>query len=227
MIPLRDTIPSRHLPVMTWSIILVTLAVFLYQLKQLEFDPEAYQYLLGQFGLIPESFRGRLPVLDPAAWFPFVSYMFLHGGWMHAIGNLWALWLFGDNVEDRMGPGRFLLFYLTSGIVAGLVHFYSDPLSPSVTIGASGAIAGIMGAYFVMFPSARIVTLIPVFFIPLFLEIPALVYLGFWLLSQIYSFMLSREAGEVSNIAWTAHIGGFLAGLILHPLFLKTRRKYY
>jgi membrane associated rhomboid family serine protease len=223
MIPLRDTIPSRRWPVMNILLILASLLIFFYQIKLLQLDPDLYRALIDQYGLIPVRFLKR-QALDTATLLPFLSYIFLHGSWLHVIGNLWALWLFGDNVEDRMGSFRYLAFYLTCGIVAGLVHVWSDPLSKMVTIGGSGAIAGVMGAYFVMYPTARIVTLIPIFFIPFFIRIPAVIYLGVWLLTQVYSMVLSQAgAGTASNIAFAAHVGGFVGGMILQPFYRKSR----
>jgi membrane associated rhomboid family serine protease len=159
---------------------------------------------------------------------PLLSYNFLHGDWLHLIGNMWALWLFGDNVEDQMGPLRFLAFYLTTGVIAGIIHVIFNPGSSIPTIGGSGAIAGLMGAYFLMYPTSKILTIVPLFFIPLFLEIPAVIYLAIWLFTQIYAVLHRPESGAVSNIAWTAHVGGFAAGFILHRLFFRprVRRRY-
>ncbi len=227
MIPLRDTIPSRRWPVMNVLIIIATFAVFLHQQQLLQLNPELFEKLIDRYGLIPARFSQSLLSGKPD-FLPFVTYMLLHSGWMHVIGNLWALWLFGDNVEDRMGSFRYLLFYLSCGIIAGAVHFWIEPTSNVVTIGASGAIAGVMGAYFIMYPSARIVTLIPIVIIPLFVPIPAWIYLGFWLVSQIYSLVVAQGAPEMaSNIAFAAHIGGFVAGMFGQRFFVKSRRSYH
>ena len=223
MIPLRDTIPSRHWPVITWFIIISNLCVFVYQQS---LDPQAIRFLNSEYGLIPlRIFRNGISGFQELI--PFLSHLFLHAGWMHLIGNMWALWLFGDNVEDLMGSFRFLLFYICMGMVAGLVHIFSEPTLPIPTIGASGAIAGVMGAYFVLFPSSKIVTIVPLFFIPFFIEIPALIYLAFWLVSQVYSILTSRQLGIVSNKAWSAHIGGFMAGIFLHRFFFPVKRRKY
>ena len=132
--------------------------------------------------------------------------MFLHGGWMHIIGNMWTLWIFGDNVEDRMGPLRFVCFYLLCGLAAGLVHWFTNLDSTLPTVGASGAIAGVLGAYFFLFPYARVIVLVPVLFLPFFFELPALVYLGFWALSQVLSGTLSLVGPrEVGGVAWMPH----------------------
>lgn len=223
MIPLHDTIPSRRLPVMTWAIILTNLLVFFFQKSLL---PREYFEFVNEYGLIPARVYSALE-LNQFLVRPFVSYMFLHGGWLHIISNLWALWLFGDNVEDRMGPCRFLLFYFCMGIIAGGVHFINNPGSTLPTIGASGAIAGVMGAYLIMYPAARILTFIPLFFIPFFVKIPAVIYLLFWFGSQFYAALSTHNSSTVSNVAWWAHVGGFGAGLLCHFIFLKPRRKRY
>jgi membrane associated rhomboid family serine protease len=151
--------------------------------------------------------------------------MFLHGGWMHIIGNMWTLWIFGDNVEDRMGPLRFVLFYLLCGLAAGVTHWLTNPDSTIPTVGASGAIAGVLGAYFFLYPHARIIAMVPIFFWPFFFELPAITYLGFWILSQIFSGTLSLALPkDVGGVAWWAHVGGFIAGAALHRLFVKRRR---
>lgn len=228
MIPLKDTIPSRHRPIMTWVLILVNLLIFIYQFRLLRLNPGIYHHFIGSFGLVPANFK-RLEPGQILLLYPFLTYIFLHGGWMHLISNMWALWLFGDNIEDRMGPVRFLLFYLVCGVIAGIVHFMTSQGSSIATIGASGAIAAVMGAYFILYPTSRIITLVPIFIIPFFFEIPAVIYLAFWLITQVYSVLLSQQGEAVANVAWWAHIGGFIAGIILHRLFfsLRRREKYY
>jgi membrane associated rhomboid family serine protease len=146
---------------------------------------------------------------------------------MHFIGNMWSLYLFGDNVEDRMGPVRYLLFYLLCGLVAGLSHCIAYPASEIPSIGASGAISGVYGAYFLLFPTARVITLVPILIIPFFFEIPAVVYLGVWFLTQLFSGTLALGSPDYfTGIAWWAHIGGFVAGMILLPLFKKSPQDY-
>ena len=223
MIPLKDTIPSRHRPYMTWILILINAGVFIFQLQLLNSDPVAYRALLTRFGLVPTEIV-RIEPVEFLDYYPFLTYLFLHGGWMHLISNMWALWLFGDNIEDKMGPFRFCLFYLLGGIVAGIVHLATNLGSDVPTIGASGAIAAVMGAYFLQYPSSRIITMVPIFIIPLFIEIPAMIYLAFWLVLQVYSVFLSQTGALVANVAWWAHIGGFIAGLSLHRFFFYTRR---
>jgi membrane associated rhomboid family serine protease len=145
---------------------------------------------------------------------PFFSSMFLHGGWLHLIGNMWALWIFGDNVEDRLGHLRYFAFYLASGIAAGLLHVLVNPDSMVPTVGASGAIAGVMGAYFRFYPQAKVQTLIPPFFVGPFFELPAVLFLGWWFLLQFCNGSLSLgPRGNFGGVAWWAHVGGFLFGL--------------
>jgi membrane associated rhomboid family serine protease len=152
--------------------------------------------------------------------------MFLHGGRPHILGNLWTLWIFGDNVEDRMGPARFLAFYLFTGLAAGLTHWFTNLDSAVPTVGASGAIAGVLGAYFVLFPRSRIIVLVPVFFLPLFFQLPAVIYLLFWLLSQIMGGAISGlTASEVGGVAWWAHVGGFATGMVTQWFFRSSEDK--
>ena len=226
MIPLRDNIPHRHPPLMTWLIILINGLVFAFELSLPSSQIKAFFDL---FGIVParyfhrEDLSGVGPLPFPTYW-PLFTSMFLHGGWLHIIGNMWFLYLFGDNVEDRMGHFRFLLFYLLAGLCAGVVHILTNAGSTMATIGASGAIAGVMGAYFVLYPRARVITLIPIFFYPMFIEIPAVVFLLFWFLTQLLSGGLAlAEGANVGGIAWWAHIGGFVAGTLLQFLFVRSK----
>jgi membrane associated rhomboid family serine protease len=223
MLPISDTVPRRNPPVMTWILILANVIVFLCELMMSEYTLERFFYF---FGIVPARFTHPawaawvgLPIDD---YWPFLTSMFLHSGWLHIIGNMWTLWIFGDNVEDRMGPIRFLFFYLLCGIAAGIVHSLTNPDSMMPAVGASGAIAGVLGAYFFLFPYARIVVLIPVFIFPFFFEMPAVLYLGFWILTQVFSGTLALATPEqVGGVAWWAHVGGFTAGIILHFFFVK------
>jgi membrane associated rhomboid family serine protease len=151
--------------------------------------------------------------------------MFLHGGWLHIIGNLWTLWIFGDNVEERMGSGRFVVFYVLCGLAASITHVLTNAQSTVPAVGASGAIAGVMGAYFFLFPYSRVIVVIPILIFPFFFELPAVIYLGVWALTQVFSGTLSIASGnvQVGGVAWWAHVGGFGAGLILHFLFVMGR----
>ncbi|MFQ5668901.1 MAG: rhomboid family intramembrane serine protease [Acidobacteriota bacterium] len=224
MFPLRDTIPSRHLPLATWSLIVANLVIFT---QELLLPPRQIQALFTFYGVVPARYMHPGALADPgwagSGWLPFFTSMFLHAGWLHVLSNMWVLWIFGDNVEDRMGPMRFSLFYVCSGLIAGLVHMVTNAGSAVPTVGASGAIAGVMGAYLLLFPSARVIALIPFFFWPLFLEVPAVVFMLVWFAMQFSSGLLAlgQAAG---GVAWWAHVGGFLGGMIFCPLFLRPRR---
>ncbi len=221
MFPLQDNVLSRSTPLVTWGIILLNALVFFYELS---LPPARLEYFIAEAGMIP----ARLQV-DPEAWWTLLTCMFLHGGWMHFIGNMWVLYLFGDAVEDRIGHGRYLTFYLLCGLAASLTHYFTNSTSTVPTLGASGAIAGVMGAYFLMFPTAQVVTLIPIVFFPFFVEIPAVVFLGFWFLSQLFSgalSLLNTHYTAYEGVAFWAHVGGFVAGMILLPVFKKSRKQY-
>lgn len=228
MIPLKDTIPHRDKPFITWLLITINIFVFLFQIS---LPPDILEYFVYKLGFVPYDLTTLLNYglrLELVFFLrPLITHMFLHGSWMHLIGNMWSLWLFGDNVEDRIGHLRFFVFYLLSGIVASLTHYIFNIHSTIPTIGASGAIAGVMGAYFIMFPLARIVTLVPLFWIPFFLEIPAVVFIGFWFVSQIFSGLFSLF-GPVfgGGIAWWAHVGGFVFGAIAIRIFKKSLSRY-
>jgi membrane associated rhomboid family serine protease len=223
MFPIRDTIPARNPPIVTWLLILANGFVFLLELMMPPPVREQFFYL---FGVVPARYTHPawaswvgLPFDD---YWPFLTSMFLHGGWLHIIGNMWTLWIFGDNVEDRMGPLRFLAFYVLCGLAAGLMHWFTNADSIVPAVGASGAIAGALGAYFALFPRARVIVLVPVLIFPFFFELPALVYLGVWAFTQALSGTLSLAAAdEVGGVAWWAHVGGFVAGLALYSLFLR------
>jgi membrane associated rhomboid family serine protease len=227
MIPIQDTVHARTPPLAVYALIAVNVIMFAFELALPEGDLDRFLYL---FGLVPARYTHPqwaawvgFPVDD---FWPFLTSMFLHGGWLHIIGNMWTLWIFGDNVEDRMGPLRFTLFYLTCGLVAGIVHWFTNPHAAIPTVGASGAIAGVMGAYFMLFPRSRVVVLVPVLFFPLFFEVPAVVYLLFWALTNVFSGTLALAGpSNVGGVAWWAHVGGFTAGVVLHRLFLRPRNE--
>lgn len=216
MFPIRDTIPSKNYPIITNTLIAINIFCFLIQLSQgTNFDRFAYIY-----GLVP----ARYTIGQIAAYFTFgqqvfsfISFMFLHGSFMHILGNMWFLYIFGDNVEDHLGHFRYLVFYLLCGILSGLTHFFLNLQSNIPTIGASGAIAGVMGAYFILHPTSRILTLVPIIIIPFFFEIPAFFFLGIWFLFQFINATASH--GQIGGIAWWAHIGGFVFGIILLKVF--------
>jgi len=215
MIPLRDTIRSKNYPVINNALIALNVIVFIMEMGNLD------RFVL-IYGFIP----ARYTVPEIAAYFtvgeqlfPLISFMFLHGGFWHLVGNMWFLYIFGDNIEDRLGHLRYLVFYLLCGWASALVHLAFNWHSQVPTVGASGAIAGIMGAYFILYPRSRILTLIPIIIIPFFFEIPAAFFLGFWILFQVFSAsIIDPHAG---GIAWWAHIGGFLSGMAFLWVFLS------
>jgi len=224
MLPLRDDVPSRRYPVMTVTIIAVNVAAFLHELglgRNLE------EFLV-VWGIVPV--RYTVPQVAglftrPEQLLAFLTSMFLHGGWLHLFGNMWSLWIFGDNVEDSLGRLRFLWFYLMGGVAASLVHIYTNPASHVPTIGASGAIAAVMGGYFRLYPRANVEMLIPPFFFGPFFVVPAVVFLGWWFLLQFFNGTLSLVANssQGAGIAWWAHIGGFIFGALLCSV-MKIRR---
>jgi membrane associated rhomboid family serine protease len=211
MFPIRDTIRSRSFPIANYGIIALNVLVFLFQTSLSE---RGFYLFLQWFGLTPAQFSLFLPL----QWITIFSSMFMHGGWFHLISNMWTLYIFGDNVEDRMGTKRYVAFYLISGSVAAITHVFSSPELNVPAVGASGAVAGVLGAYFLLYPSARVTTFIPVFFLPWFVDIPAFFYLGIWFFLQVVNGLLVGAA-VMSGIAWWAHIGGFIVGLLLARLF--------
>ncbi len=216
MIPIRDAIRSKNFPAVNFMIIGLNIIVFLWQLAQGPHLKEAF-YL---YGMVPLRYSN--PGLSAhftsfQQYLPFLSSMFLHGGFLHIIMNMWFLYIFGDNIEDRLGHIRYLFFYLFCGVAAGLVHLFTNWNSNIPTIGASGAISGVMGAYLLLYPRSRILTLIFIFFFIQFIEIPAFIFLGIWFLLQLFSAGLTPR--NVGGVAFWAHIGGFVAGLIFVKIF--------
>ncbi|MQA30108.1 MAG: rhomboid family intramembrane serine protease [Luteitalea sp.] len=213
MIPLRDVIPSRTTPYVTVTIIILNALAWFFELA---LPRDVLPVFLQFYGVVPADFSA--PTL--------VTSMFLHGGWSHVIGNMWYLWIFGDNVEDRLGHGRFLFFYLLCGIGAAFGQITIDPQSTLPVIGASGAIAGVMGAYFVLYPRSRVLTLIPLIIWWEIIELPAILLLGFWFVMQLFS------AGSVAitasthggGVAFMAHVAGFVMGMIGVMAFKKRRQ---
>jgi membrane associated rhomboid family serine protease len=215
MIPIRDTAQSKNYPVVNTAIIGLNILVYFIQIAQ---GPGLERFIY-TYGLVP----ARYTVPEVSAYFTIgqqllapLSFMFLHGGFWHLLGNMWSLYIFGDNVEDRLGPLRYLIFYILSGIASGVFHMLSDTQSMVPTIGASGAVAGVMGAYFITHPNSKILTLIPIIFIPWFVEIPAFIFIGIWFAMQL----LNAAAGG-GGIAWWAHIGGFIFGILFLRVALK------
>jgi len=216
MFPLYDTVRSRKFPFVNLLLIVANVLAYLYELQM---DSGALKEFIFAWGLIPTRLLGNPSV----EWTTIFSAMFLHGGWFHILSNMWVLFIFGDNVEARMGGFKYLIFYLLSGIAAGLLQTTILPSSQVPMIGASGAIAGVLGAYLILFPRSRIASLVPIFFIFTIIEIPAFVFLIFWFVSQIYSGLFSIQGGSGSGIAWWAHIGGFLFGTIAVFFFARRR----
>jgi membrane associated rhomboid family serine protease len=214
MIPLRDTEPSYTFPFITVALILLNVAAFLYEVS---LDPYELNFFIAQYGVIPTRFQ----------WMDVLTSIFLHGGWMHLIGNMWFLWIYGDNIEDILGHSQYLLFYLLCGVAATMVHVFFNADARVPTIGASGAIAGVMGAYVVKFPHSRITTLVPIFVFLTTMEIPAYIILLYWFVIQFFSGVGSVGHSHLSQggVAWFAHVGGFLAGVVL-ILVMRTRDRW-
>jgi membrane associated rhomboid family serine protease len=215
MIPLRDVIPSRTFPALVIAIIVLNAFAFLFE--QTLSDRELALFVR-VYGVVPASFT----------WSSVFTSMFLHGGWMHILGNMLFLWIFGDNVEDRLGHGRFVAFYLLCGTVAALAHVMSEPGSLIPTIGASGAVAGVMGAYFVLYPHSRILTLLPLFIFWQVIEVPAVLFLGLWFALQLFSgfgtMLMATQGAPAGGIAFWAHVAGFVAGVVLVFAFRRPER---
>jgi membrane associated rhomboid family serine protease len=212
MIPLRDVIPSRTVPYITVTIIVLNLVAWFVELS---LPRDVLPVFLEVYGVVPADLHAST----------LISSMFLHGSWSHVIGNMWYLWIFGDNIEDRLGHGRFVAFYLLCGLTAALGQIAVDPHSRLPTIGASGAIAGVMGAYFVLYPHSRVLTLIPWIFLQI-VEVPAIVLLGFWFLMQLFSagaiaVTMSTHGG---GVAFAAHVAGFMTGVA--SVFVFRKRGY-
>ncbi len=229
MIPLRDDAPRFTTPWVNYFLLALNVAVFLFELA---LGPGLREQFLFQFGVVPAEItglvRGTHGITASGSLIPILTSMFLHASWLHLIGNMWVLYIFGDNIEDHLGHFKYLVFYLISGIAAALVHTLLNPSSDIPSVGASGAIAGVMGAYFVLFPSARVLTLVPFLFI-FFVWLPAWIVLGYWFLIQFlsgtatYIATSSRSAG---GIAFWAHVGGFVAGITLIKLFPSRPRRF-
>lgn len=224
MIPLRDDNPVYATPVVTWALVASCVLVFLWQIS---LSDAGFHRVVFTLGVIPAVLLGnaQLPpeiaVVSPSV--TMLTSMFLHGGWLHLAGNMLYLWIFGDNIEDRMGRLRFLLFYLACGIAAVLAQALPEPEGRTPMIGASGAISGVLGAYLLLFPRARVLVLVPLGFILKAIRLPAVWVLGLWFFVQLVSSLLA-PAGE-GGVAFRAHLGGFVAGLAFAPLFLAGRRR--
>ncbi len=221
MIPLKDRNPSKSVPFVNYLLIAANAAVFFYELS---LGPKLDAFYMN-YGLVPGRYLDMVTHHSHiiTRYLPFFTSMFIHGGWLHIIGNMWFLYIFGDNVEDMMGHRNYLLFYFISGLAAAAAQVFLSPTSNIPTIGASGAISGVLGAYLVMFPRAKIVTLLPIFFFFGIIDISAILFIGFWFLIQFFSGIESLGQGTSGGIAWWAHVGGFLAGIVMVPFFKKRR----
>ena len=213
MFPVHDDNPTIGTPVATVALIGLNLAAFAYELSL----GDEIQGLFMAYGVIPRDVIYALSgtPIDPRPLVTLFSSMFLHGGWVHLGGNMLYLWVFGDNVEDKMGHARYIVFYLVCGISASALHVVLEPTGALPTVGASGAISGVLAAYLVMFPKARVLTVIPIFIFLQTAELPALVVLGMWFVIQFFNGLASLGTTETGGVAWWAHIGGFVAGLLL------------
>lgn len=218
MIPIRDNIQSKNVPVI--NNLLIGINVVMFGVQMLQGSDMGFHRLVYIYGLVPARYTVQGWAEGVSLFqqgIAFITFMFLHGGIMHLLLNMWFLYIFGDNVEDRLGPLRYTIFYLMCGMLSGLTHLALNSHSTAPTIGASGAVAGVMGAYFLLHPKAKILTLIPIIIIPWFIEIPAYFFLGIWFLIQLFN--VSQSLGAASGIAWWAHIGGFLCGMVLLKIF--------
>lgn len=241
MFPLRDNIRSRRRPVVNYLILIATSIVFFLQITE---RGERGETLADRYGMVPKRVLqpndpvvvegviieagGQVPIryeLEPPpipVWITLLTCIFLHGGWLHFLGNMWFLYIFGDNVEDRLGRLRYLLFYLGTGVAAGLAHLVTNPGSPVPTIGASGAIAGVMGGYFVLYPRATVLTIVPIFLFVQVVVLPAVLFLGIWFVLQFFQGALSLGGSAMQGVAWWAHVGGFVAGILTIGLLRMT-----
>ena len=228
MFPIRDDVPSRSFPSVTVALIITNFVIFLWEAA---LDRFALVYLIRTFGFVPYKITAYLTGYDLpgfSSFLPILSSIFLHGSWMHVISNMWYLWIFGDNVEDRLGHTKFFFFFLACGVLANLAHYVFNALSQVPTIGASGAVAGVMGAYLISYPRARITMLVPIFLFIQFVELPATLMIGIWFILQLLQGIGSLVAASVTGgVAWWAHAGGFIAGMLFLKLFRPRPRVYY
>ncbi|MEL6139672.1 MAG: rhomboid family intramembrane serine protease [Cyanobacteria bacterium J06628_6] len=225
MVPLSDNNPIRITPYVVYALVAINIVIFIYELTlQTGATDVALQQFFNTWAIVPreltESFTGQSAV-PVSEWFTLVSSQFLHGGFLHIAGNMLYLWVFGNNIEDQLGHAKFIVFYLVCGVLAGLCQWIFDPLSTVPTLGASGAIAGVMGAYIIRFPKAQILTFLPLFFIFTTVRIPAIFFLGWWFVQQAFYSIASLGAQAdmgTGGVAYLAHAGGFVFGVILGPL---------
>jgi membrane associated rhomboid family serine protease len=233
MIPIRDDTPTYSTPFINYLLIGLNTLIFLFELS---LNPQVRQAFVYQFGVEPVRVLTALGLaqvhVPQASAVPLLTSMFLHASWLHLIGNMWVLWIFGDNIEDHLGHFPYLVFYLVSGLAASLLHILLNPNSTIPSVGASGAIAGVMGAYFLLFPSARVLTLVPLIIFFTFIWLPAWIVLGYWFVLQFLSgaaTSIAYSSKTSGGIAFWAHVGGFVAGLLmikLMPQRIRPRSRY-
>lgn len=231
LIPIRDDNPTRRFPIVTVSLLLINFAIFIYMFTLP--SESALNEFVTRYSLIPRSIlqaaTGQMVTansLQPV-YLTLITSMFLHGGILHIASNMLYLWIFGNNVEDFLGRVKFIVFYLVSGIAGSFMQMALDPASPIPNLGASGAISGVLAAYLILYPGARVLTILPILFFIQIIRIPALVLIGFWFILQLFSglFTIGNTGG---GVAYFAHIGGFLAGLVMTILLARRRpRRYY
>jgi membrane associated rhomboid family serine protease len=226
MLPIQVAVPTRYLPVVTWCLIALNSGVFLFQIS---LSPSELELFLQSYALIPARYFGPYSHPEPSVieYLPFFTNMFLHGGFLRLILNMWTLWLFGPTVEDRLGRGKYLTFYIACGVCASLAHAVFNPTSTIPALGASGAISGVLGGFMLMFPFAQLLVVIPILFFPFFFELPAVVFAGLWFLMQVLSGTVQLfMPEETGSITWWAHIGGFVAGVVLTPVLRQSKERY-
>jgi membrane associated rhomboid family serine protease len=233
MIPIRDDAPRSTTPFITYFLIILNLAVFLYERAILGFQGHAaLSALLFEFGVVPRVetaiLTGNTELSPALAIIPLFTSMFLHGGWLHVIGNMWFLWIFGDNIEAYLGHFKYLILYLFSGLAASLLHILFNLNSGVPSVGASGAIAGVMGAYFVLYPRARVLTLVPLIVFWTFWWLPAWIFLAYWFVIQFLSGAATAisATSQTGGIAFWAHVGGFAGGILMIKIFPPRRQRY-
>jgi len=240
MFPLKDDVPTRSFPLITVTLIALNVLVYLYEFtlwppglppREALAASRLYEDFVREFGLVPCRVGEVCPAslatrLDgaPWPWLTVFTSMFVHGGLFHVGGNMLYLWIFGNNVEDSMGKGRFVFFYLVCGVAAAVAQYLSDPTSPVPMIGASGAVSGTLGAYLILHPSAHVWTLVGFGWFWRVVPVPAVVVLGFWIVVQVVNALGTFSGGQTGGVAFLAHVGGFVAGMVLIPVFRRSPR---
>jgi len=233
MIPIRDDTPRYSTPYLTYFIIALNTVVFLFELSLGAQSHRALNSFMYEFGVVPRRFEqalaGHSQFTLPGLSLTILTSMFVHASWLHIIGNMWVLWIFGDNIEDYLGHFRFLVFYLVCGFAGAITHILLNAASPVPSVGASGAIAGVMGAYFVLYPRARVLTIVPLIIFFTFWWLPAWIVLGYWFLVQFLSgaaTSIAESSQTTGGVAFWAHVGGFVSGIVLIKLLPERPRRY-